>query len=571
MTNTQLLKTYLRPQRKRVVTLAFLLLVTIGLPLAGPQFLREFIDAARGKESGFALLWPGLAYIVMGLSSEGLFALTFYLSEKVGWTATNRVRLDLLDHVLGLDMAFHNSRTPGEIIERVDGDVTALSKFFSLFVVNILGSVLLLAGIVLLTLRESVLVGTVLAVLATISLVGMSALRRMAVKHSIAELESSAGLFGFIEERLAGAEDIRALGAGSHVMRGLARALRPKIVSARRSESTGMLVWVAEVILMALMMVAVLGLAGWQFMRGHITLGTVFLLYQYQNMIDEPLSTIAGQLKEFQKASAGLVRIRELLSERSSISSGPVNTLPSPPSLSLENVSFEYDAGDPVLRNVSFRLAPGEVLGVIGRTGSGKTTLARLIMRLYDCTSGRVLLGSTDVRELSLPCLRSAAVVVTQDVQIFEGTVRDNLTLFDNSISLGRVEQVLRELGLDRWASEPDSEIASGGTKVSAGEAQLLAFARAFLRDPGLVILDEASSRLDPATEAVLNAAVDKLLAHRTAVVIAHKLSTVARTDWICVMDSGSVVEFGRPDDLAADPDSVYSRLTASAVQGVLA
>jgi ABC-type multidrug transport system fused ATPase/permease subunit len=211
---------------------------------------------------------------------------------------------------------------------------------------------------------------------------------------------------------------------------------------------------------------------------------------------------------------------------------------------------------------------------VLGRTGSGKTTLTRLIFRFYDPASGAVRLGGTDLRELRLGALHRAVGVVTQDVQLFQASVRDNLTLFDASIPDTRIMEVLEELGLAPWIDGLpcglDTEVASGGKGLSAGEAQLLALARVFLRDPGLVILDEASSRLDVATERLLERAVDRLLCGRTGIVIAHRLRTVQRADEILVLENGCVREHGPRLALAADPYSRFSVLLRAGLEEVL-
>jgi ATP-binding cassette subfamily B protein len=240
------------------------------------------------------------------------------------------------------------------------------------------------------------------------------------------------------------------------------------------------------------------------------------------------------------------------------IPAGPVD-------VTFDDVTFGYVAEEPTIRDVSFTIAPQRVLGVVGRTGSGKTTLTRLLVRFYDPDQGAVRIGGVDLRDAATADLRQRIALVTQEVQLFRASVRDNLTLFDGSVPDARITEALERLGLGEWLASLDSGLdtmmASSGGGLSAGEAQLLAFARVFLRDPDVVILDEASSRLDPATEARLERAIDMLLAGRTAVVIAHRLATLERADEILVMAGGEVVERGDRPVLAADPASVYAGL----------
>jgi ABC-type multidrug transport system fused ATPase/permease subunit len=242
-------------------------------------------------------------------------------------------------------------------------------------------------------------------------------------------------------------------------------------------------------------------------------------------------------------------------------------------SLFFDHVTFGYEE-DKVLDEITFRLEAGQVLGLLGRTGSGKTTLTRLLFRLYDPTAGVVVLNGRPLPTIPLAQLRQQVSIVTQDVQLFEASVRDNLTFFNEAISDEQILAVLDELGLQSWlAALPAGldTVLQGNSGLSAGEAQLLAFARAFLQQPGLVILDEPSSRLDPATEQLLERAVSKLLNGRTGIIIAHRLATVQRADMILVLDNGRLLEFGPREQLAADPDSHFYALLQVGLTEVLA
>jgi ATP-binding cassette subfamily B protein len=243
--------------------------------------------------------------------------------------------------------------------------------------------------------------------------------------------------------------------------------------------------------------------------------------------------------------------------------------------VSFDGVHFAYAENEPVLQEVSFTIEPGRVLGLLGRTGSGKTTIARLLLRLYDAEQGEIALSGIAPQRATLREVRQRVGMVTQNVELFRASVRDNLTLFSPSISDAQLYRVLDDLGLSEWlASLPDgldTELAAGGADLSAGQAQLLAFARVFMGDPGLVILDEASSRLDPATERLIERSVDKLLEGRTAIVIAHRLATVQRADEILILDQGHVIEHGPRAALAGDPGSHFARLLRTGLEEVLA
>lgn len=560
-----LLRRYLGPQWKKATLMAVLVLASIGLQLLVPHILRFFIDTAVSGGALEVLLRAALLFLGVALAHQLLSAAATYTGADVGWTATNAMRRDLALHCLNLDLSFHTARTPGELIERIDGDVTALANFFSQFSVRVFGSGLLLVGILVMLWLEQPWVGLTLTVFTTLVLVTLGRLRDVAVPATKDEREAQARLFGFIEERLAGIDDIRANGAGPYVMWRFVSVMREVFSRGRRAWMKRASIWLLTIGLFAVGYVLTLGLGIYFFQAGVITLGTAYLFFQYMAMLEDPIEQITQQMQELQKAGAGIGRIDELLTLRSRIADCGTRLLP-PGALSVtfERVGFEYQ-DRPVLHEISFHLAPGATLGLLGRTGSGKTTLTRLLFRLYELSRGEIYLGDVPLRTLPLGELNRRVGLVTQDVQLFSASVRDNLTFFDKAVADERILAVLHELGLDTWLGSLshglDTQLAAGGGGMSAGEAQLLAFARVFLKDPGLVILDEPSSRLDPATEARLEQAVSKLLRGRTAIIIAHRLGTVQRVDEIMILAEGWVLERGPRAELAARPTSHFSQL----------
>lgn len=571
----ELLAKYLKPQWGRVVLLAAVLLGSIGLQLLNPQVLRYFIDTATAGGALDALTWAALIFLGLAVFNQVLSVIATYVGENVGWTATNMLRVDLALHCLRLDMSWHKARTPGEMIERIDGDVTALSKFFSQFVVQVLGNVLLMAGVLVLLFREDWRIGAALTVFAVFSVWLLNRFRNVAVSAMYDERQASAHLFGFLEERLSGLADIRANGAGAHVIRGFYAAMRSLYTKGRRAWKMEAVLWMIMLGLYTLAYAMTFGIGAWLFGMKAITLGTMYLLFQYTEMLRQPLDQITEQMKELQKASAGIGRVRDLYNTRAELEDGPGVRFPDGPlGVEFDGVSFGYGDEEMVLHNLSLDLQPGRVLGLLGRTGSGKTTVTRLLFRLYDPASGVIRLGGEDIRLAHLADLRKHVGMVTQDVQLFGASLRDNLTLFDNSISDERILEVLRDVGLYHWyqtlSDGLDTELGPGGGGLSAGEAQLLAFTRVFLEDPGLVILDEASSRLDPATEQLIERAVGKLLHNRTGIIIAHRLATVQRADDIMILDNGQVIEYGERSFLAAEPASRFSQLLRAGMEEVL-
>jgi ATP-binding cassette, subfamily B, bacterial len=308
----------------------------------------------------------------------------------------------------------------------------------------------------------------------------------------------------------------------------------------------------------------------WFYSTGSMSLGMAFLIYYYTQLIFQPIQSISEQMDDFQKASASFARIRELFQIKSELKDGPGVPFPRGAlAVEFDHVSFGYGEEEMIVQDLTFKIAPGEVLGLLGRTGSGKTTLTRLLFRLYDPAQGTIRLGNTDLREARLTDLRAVIGMVTQDVQLFHATVRDNLTFFDKSSDDARIMQALDTLGMRSWyeglPDGLDTMLAANGGGLSAGEAQLLAFARVFLKDPAVVILDEASSRLDPATERLLEQAIDTLLQGRTGIIIAHRLSTIRRVDTLMLLEGGRMREYGPRAQLAADSNSHFAHLLRTA------
>ncbi|HET6946796.1 MAG TPA: ABC transporter ATP-binding protein [bacterium] len=569
----QFLLSYLRPQWPRVAALAALLFSGISLQLLTPQILARFIDLARGGAGQDVLVRLAGLFLAAALTGQVISALSVYASENVGWTATNKVREDLALHCLRLDLPFHNAKTPGEMIERVDGDVAQLSGFFSQFVIKVLGNVILLLGILVLLYRANWGVGLVYTAFTLGTLLILRRLMELAIPYFKESRQAGAILLGFLEERLSGTEDIRASGAVPYVLRRLSEALRNQLEKSRRAWLRGTMMWATTAILLVVGNALAFGMGAWLLRRGLITIGTVYLFFHYTEMLRRPLEQITRQMQELQRASASISRVGDLLALETATKDGAVPLPGGALAVDVDHVSFGYVPDDLVLRDISFRLEPGRVLGLLGRTGSGKTTIGRLFVRFYDPTAGAIRLGGTDARNVPLDDLRGRVGLVTQDVQLFHASVRDNLTFFDPTISDQRIVEVLRELELLDWMrSLPEGlDTQIGPRSLSAGEAQLLAFARVFFKDPGLVILDEASSRLDPATEQLVERAVGALRRGRTAIIIAHRLATVQRADEILILDDGAVLEHGARARLAADPSSRFASLLRTGLEEVLA
>ena len=575
-------RAYLGPFWGRFTLLGVLLVASTLLQTLGPQLAQRFIDAQRAHAVETALLALAIGALVAAALNAISGVGAAFLGQDIGWAATNRIREDLADWLLQQDMSFHNLRTPGELIERIDGDLTTLSDTFSVLLIQVVGVALLMVGTLIALFLANWVMGLVLTGFALVALVALLIMRSVAVPAGVSEREASAQFLGFLEERLAGVEDLRANGAGAWVMRRFYSAaqiwFRKSVVAWTRRVS----VFVVTLLIFGLGLGLTMGMSAYLYLVAHsITIGVVYLFVQYMFLLQGPIEQISQQMQQFQKAASSLIRVRELLGLQSSIVDGQ-QRLPTSEtdggaagetdgvrrglSVSFDHVTFTYPTGEqPTLRDVAFTLEPGQVMGLVGRTGSGKTTISRLLFRLYDVGEGAVRLDGVDVRDLPLATLRRNVGLVTQDVQLFQASVRDNVTFFDDTIPDARISEVFERLGMSEWLARLpdglDTRLEASGGGLSAGEAQLLAFVRVFLRDPGLVILDEPSSRLDLATERMIEQGMRALLAGRTGIIIAHRLATVRRADVILTLGGGRVLELGAREALERQPDSHFAAL----------
>lgn len=571
------LGTYLAPQRARMGVLSALLLIDLVLQLGLPRVVQTFIDSATGGGALSTLLWIGAAYLAIALGQNLALVGWQYVAKNIGLSATNRIRADLTQHCLRLDMGFHNARTPGELIERVDGDVAKLENFLSQFIVQIILNGLLLLGVVGLLFLIDWRVGLPSAVSVLVAILSAGALTGPLARFSMRERQASAELFGLLEERLSGTEDIRANGAVAYVLRRHIERSRALFRAGITRALLGVATWRSLNAMITLGAIMSLTFGALLALEGVLTIGQVYLIFAYTSMLSHPVEELMRQLDDLQQATASIARVQQLFATKPQIADVERGErLPNGPlSVDLDAVSFAYPDDETVLSEISALVPAGGVLGLLGRTGSGKTTLTRLLLRLYDPSAGAVRLGGVDLRCVPNADLRARVAIVTQDIQLFSATVRDNLTFFDPSIPDAHLLAALDTLGMGGWVrglpGGLDTLLSSGGTGLSAGQAQLLAFARAFLRDPGLIILDEASSRLDPATERQLEHALTRLLEGRTAIIIAHRLRTLDRVDQLMILEDGRVCERGPRADLVANPDSRYAQLLRVGMEDALA
>jgi len=582
---------YLGRDRKRLL-LSLLLLIPLALAAAvQPLLVGQVISKLRGEE---VLSWLAplpvptalrvlvvllLAAVLLRLSLQGTQT---YNVQVVGQRLTARIRDDLFRHAMALSLRFHDRTPVGKLLTRLTSDVDALAEVFGSGAVGVLSDLvtLLVIGLTMLSIEWRLglllLVSQVPVTLGVIWLQGRYRKANYRVREELGQLNAD------LQENLQGLEVVQMFRREavngerfSHTTDAYRRAVTGTIFY--DSSISAFIEWVA---LAAVAMVLALG--GAMVTGGAMGLGTLTTFILFSQRVFDPLRQLAERFTQIQGGLTAVERIGELLEQPIEIADLPTSQRSpaavvsgaerfSPGEVEFENVSFAYRPDDPILTDLSFRIAPGEHVAIVGPTGSGKTTVIRLLCRLYEPQQGTIRLDGVDIRELPIATLRRRLGVVLQDTFLFSGNVADNLRL-DAAISDADLERLCGDLGLapllGRLGDGLATELRERGGNLSSGERQLLAVARVAIRDPSVLVMDEATAFLDPSTEATLQRDLDTLLSGRTAIVIAHRLATVEAADRILVLRRGRLIEEGNHRELRA-VGGLYAQLAELQEKGL--
>lgn len=554
-------------------------LTSVGLQVWTPQILRSVIDGAIERAPQNQLISLSVLFLIVAIARSTIIVAASWLAEHVGWRAANSLRQDLFAHVLGLDVSFHKKHTPGELIQRVDGDVSEMSTFFSSLIVDFVANILLIIGSIVLIWQLTPTVSVYIAAVTALYALAVSYAHPRTLPFFVAERQSSAEAIGAVGEMLDGSEDVAANGARPYIESRFTNILQRWLPRMRHQWLGFGVMWGLQEIWWSAATIGTFLFGAMAISSGDLSLGGVVALTAYIEILARPVSSMRMNIQLLQRAGAAIERVKEIQSIESLIGPPGEHELDSGPlGVRVRNLSFTYpddDEAEPVLDDINFDMAPGEILGLVGRTGSGKSTLASLLMRLSVTPSGRIELtaGANEWVEINdVANLDKRISMVSQNVQLLRANLRDNLTFFapaHNRPSDETIIGALEQLDLLSWFDKLDNGLDTiiDPTQMSAGQAQLVAFTRVFLDDPGLIVMDEASSRLDPATEALVEKAISRLLTNRSAVLIAHRLHTLQRADSILILEKGRVVESGKRIELRDDETSRFAQLLAQGME----
>ncbi len=560
---------YVRPHAKFVVVSLTTLVLIASVNLTRPIVMGDIVKQAGDGRSDL-LLRDGVA---LGLLVVVLQAMTFaqmYTMQIAGARAMADLRAYIFAFMQRLQLRFFDKTPVGRLVTRATNDVDAVGELFASGVLNAMGDLLSLAGIVVMMLvldwRLSLIAFAALPVVGVV----VNWVRQRSRQAYRDIRAKTARLNAFLNEQVAGIAVVQAYAREAAMAAEFDEINEAYRDANKRSIYYEALLDAAIEMVGTLCIASMLWWAGLHTVGGHaVTFALVVTFTQYIKQFFEPISLLSGRYTILQSAMAGAERIFQLLDEKET--DAPVLPLadccpegPPEEAICLENVQFEYKPGVPVLRDVNLRASRGEKIALVGATGAGKTTVASLVLRLYEAKSGCVRVLGKDVRSYDRHSLRENFSVVPQDVFLFTGTVLSNVAMSDPSPDRERARRALERLGawplFERREGGLDAPVDERGANFSAGERQLLAFARALYRDAPVLILDEATASVDSDTEARLQRALQVVMEGRTAIVIAHRLSTIRAADRIVVFHKGRVVESGPHEELLTK-DGVYARL----------
>jgi ATP-binding cassette subfamily B protein len=564
----------LRPYRREVLTAVVVMVLSTLSILAGPLLVKYGIDRGLGKHpNGSALDHAAIAFLGVAIAAMVLSRAQILIVTRVGEKFLRDLRVRVFTHIQAMSMTFFDTEQTGKLVARMTSDIDSLEEVVQQGLVMFITNALLFLATVAVLITLSPLLSAACLVSLPIVIVASVWFQRSSNRAYLTVRDRIGQTMSTLQEGLSGVRIIQAFGREDSQQRRFDRHNEGQLDAYMHAIKISALYFpVIEVAGIATTAVVV-GVGGMLVHRDAVTVGTVAAFVFYLANLFEPIQQLSQLFNLLQSAGAALAKLFGLLDTRSDLRERPgAVDLPRDGRLEARGVTFAYASGPRVLDDVDLVVEPGERLALVGPTGAGKSTLAKLLARLYDPTDGTIVYGGVDLRDATLRSLRERITVVPQEGYLFHGSILDNVRVARGAATDDEVRQALAKLGMEaRFTALPEglaTEVRERGSRLSAGERQLVSLARAALADPDVLVLDEATSSLDPGTEADVEAAMVALMEGRTVIVIAHRLSTAERADRIAVVDEGGIAEIGTHDELIARGGR-YAALYASWAGGL--
>jgi ATP-binding cassette, subfamily B, bacterial len=563
----------LRPHRRLIVIAGLAMIGATAVSLAAPLLAKVAIDRGIERHDAHVIDVVALVYLVLVVIRPVLERVIVLASARAGERFMGDLRVAAYEKLQELSMPFFEETRAGVLVSRLTADVQTLTTFTRLVLVEVVGSVLLFVVTLVILVTLSPLLSLVMLV--SVPILVWSSLRYgkrsrpafLALRDRVADTMSS------LQEGLTGVRVVQSFSREDERYASYRVRSRAQVSAWRRISLVNIGFFPMIAFAQSLALSAVLVFGGYLHRHGRVSVGTVVAFALYLISLFDPVARLGDWFSEFQSGRAALAKIVGLLDTPVTVAGGSTS-LPAAGELVADRLTFAYGGSRPAVDGVSLRVGFGEHLALVGATGAGKSTLAKLLVRAYDANEGNVSFGGIDLREAPLDDLRRRLVFVPQEGHLFSGTIAENISLAQPGASDGEVRQALRAIGaLERFESLPDglaTDVRSRGVRLSSGERQLVSLARVAIADPAVIVLDEATSSLDPQTEAAVEQALAAVAKGRTVITIAHRLSTAERADRVALMEQGRLIEIASHDELVAQGER-YARLWASWQAGLVA
>jgi ABC-type multidrug transport system fused ATPase/permease subunit len=555
----------LRPYRGRTALMFVTLVLGTAAALAPPPLAKLAIDEGITPGDLTTLTWVVVAFLVSALIYWGATYAQTYLVGWVGQRVLQDLRLQLFAHLQTLSVGFYSRRQAGVIISRLTNDVQALDQLVSDGIVTLFGSTLTLVGTAVILLALDLELALLTFLVFPLLALGSLAFRIVSANAYRATREKVAAITAYLQESLSGIRVVRTFAQEDRHLERFNELNEDNYDANMKTVYLNASYFPAVELLSALATAGILLYGGMQAIQGDVTIGVLVAFIAALNNFFDPIQSLSQFYTTYQAGMAALDKIFELLDEEPDLSDPPnaVELDRIRGEIDFEHVTFSYGAGD-ALTDVDLHVPPGQTVALVGATGAGKSTFAKLVARFYDPTEGRVLVDGHDLRDVSVRSLRSQMGIVPQEAFLFSGTIGENIAFGRPDATTAEVEAAARAVNAHDFIAALeygyDTQIGERGIQLSAGQRQLVAFARALIADPRILVLDEATANVDIHTEGRIEAGLRRLLGGRTAIVIAHRLSTIRTAGRIVVLDHGRVVEQGTHDELLA-VEGAYWRL----------